>query len=189
MTEDEERKKLVNSLLDAQLEAQPTPGKYVRFVQGVMAIGCVAGAFLIAILLVTTGPPEPKTAAATQYSDTVPQATGPAAEDTNTGRVPDAAVAVYAVTDGEGATGADGTTNEEDGTGEEGATGEDGVAGEPVSESECESSDSAECETSTSILSEEAPWAFAIVALLVGAFLITGKTINLGKGTNSSSGA
>lgn len=147
----------------AKAAAPPEPPSWVQKWQMGFAGLLLVMAMGLAFYLVAEGPPAPKAPDATAATSTV----GGAEEE------PTAVASLTAAAEplpGEG----DGEAPAE---AEEGSSGED--------ESEGESSDS------LASLNEQAPWAFAIVALLVAAFLATGKTLSfagVGGGTKGAGG-
>lgn len=170
----------------------PEPPRWVQGWQMIFAAFCLLGGVAVALVLILHGPPAPKEAEATG-GDSNSQAAKAAPTGMALHR-PSAPVAVYVAAAGEETTPAGG-----EGGGETTPSGSDGgpstgAAGEPSSgsgqgssgcdsggDSECSESEPSESEPSDSLanLNEQAPWAFAIVALLVGAFLATGKTFNV----------
>jgi hypothetical protein len=138
----------------------PEPSLWVRIVQLAFAGLCFAGAIAVALVLVLHGPPAPKT-------PDEPSATS--GSEKTTVAEPNGGGLVTYVGDGEepGDESDPGTEGEPGGEGEPGSEG-----GEGGEESE------GSIDNSLADLNEQAPWAFAIVALLVGAFITTGKSLN-----------
>lgn len=156
---------LLKSVLDVQLKAMPSPSKGVRVAQLLLALVCISGAMFVAFWLVVEGPPTPKTS--TEES----------------GSKPAAAVALASSPAADSGSGSNGSAP--NGSGDAGSNGSSGSStsdGEP-SEPQCPASaDQCPEDESTSSLNEEAPWAFAIAALLVGAFLAAGQSLGFGGG-------
>jgi hypothetical protein len=137
----------------------PEPPAWVRAFQMALAVLCIAGAFAVAIILVTQGPPAPKPPEESNNASGSTKTTSAAPRQS--------ALITYAATEDE-------SSSEEEG-GEESEEG----AGEPEGS----------IPDSLSNLNEQAPWAFAIVALLVGAFIATGKSLNFSGTKQGSPGA
>jgi hypothetical protein len=156
----------------------PKPPGWVQGLQMAFASFCLLGGVAVALVLILHGPPAPKEAEATGGANS--QAAKAGAAGTALHRQP-APLSVYVAAGDEETTPAGGEGRAD--------TTPSGEGGEPSpgsgSESgECDSSGESECgesEPSDSLanLNEQAPWAFAIIALLVGAFLATGKTLNV----------
>ena len=162
----------------------PEPSLWVRIVQMVFAGLTLGGAVAVALLLILHGPPAPK------------EPEGPEGESgSKTAKTTSAAasgsVATYLVAssdepapaaDGEGGAPASGGSGGEPAAGSDQGSGEGDEGG-----GESEGSEESESSTADSLanLNEQAPWALAIVALLVGAFIATGKSLNF-NGTQQS---
>lgn len=134
----------------AKATAPPEPPSWVQRWQMIFAGLLLVMAMGLAFYLVAEGPPAPK----------APDAT---AEASNSDGGEEEPTAVASLT-------AEAEPLPEEDEGDDPAESEEGSADE--GESEEESSDS------LASLNEQAPWAFAIVALLVAAFLATGKTLS-----------
>jgi hypothetical protein len=134
----------------AKATAPPEPPAWVQKWQMGFAGLLLVMAMGLAFYLVAEGPPAPK-------------APDPTAESSTSGGAEQEPTAVASLT-------AEAEPLPEEGEGEGPAEGEEGPS--EGDESEEESSDS------LASLNEQAPWAFAIVALLVAAFLATGKTLS-----------
>jgi hypothetical protein len=139
--------------------ATPEPPLFVRLTQLLLAAVALGGALAIALILVLSGPPAPKVPTGGEEAGTT------------------------SAVEGEGTAGAfsgSGTTARalvsESGEGGEAEGGAEGQSGEEEEEAE----DGGE---SLADLSKQGPWAFAIVALLVAAFIATGKSLNFSGGT------
>ncbi len=150
------------------------PPRWVQGCQMLFAALCLAGGIAVALVLILHGPPAPKEAEAT--GETSSSATAKTHESGVALHPAPASAAVYVGTAGEeaAAAGSEGSVTCESSGGSE--CGES----EP-SESEPSQPEASESEPPDSLanLNEQAPWAFAIVALLVGAFLATGRSLNV----------
>ena len=140
--------------------APPEPPAWVQKWQMGFAGLLLVMAVGLAFYLVAEGPPAPK----------APEATAEASTSGGTGEEPTAV-----------ALAAEAEPLPDEGDGEDPAEGEGGSS--DGDESEEESSDS------LASLNEQAPWAFAIVALLVAAFLATGKTLSFAGVSGGQKGA
>lgn len=140
----------------ANANRPPEPPKWVQKAQIALAVVLFLGAFWIAHQLVTDGPPPPKT----------PESSTETAQQASDGEKKTALLMAAgtdpAQPDGGGGNGSGTVDPNQADDGESGGAEEEG-------------SSSGE---SLASLNEQAPWAFAIVALLVGAFLATGKTLS-----------
>jgi hypothetical protein len=134
----------------AKASAPPEPPSWVQRWQMIFAGLLFITAMGLAFYLVAEGPPAPKAPdAATEASDS-----GGAEEE------PTAAAFLTAEAE----------PLPEEGEGEDGGEADEGSGDEDESEEESGAS--------LASLNEQAPWAFAIVALLVAAFLATGKNLS-----------
>jgi hypothetical protein len=168
---------LLASVLDFHLQAAAAPSEKDRKWQRALSFLCVAGAFFVAIWLVTSGPPTPK-------SDESASSKTAAKE---------VSIALAAVPSDGNASG--GSSGDEAGQGGQSGQSPESSAGD---EPECQPpeddgsgdeacGDEGEGEgEATSSLNGEAPWVFAIVALLVGAFLASGQSLGFGSGAKPS---
>ena len=167
--EEEGRKRLIGELIQFNLEAAPEPPGWARGVQLFLALLCIVGAFGIAAYMVCEGPPAPKAAEVGEDGggdesgaeagigalavSSAPPETAPSPGNPTTPNAPDSSGGAPPGGDAGGTDGSEGQ--------EEGATGTD---------------------DETASLNEEAPWAFAIVGLIVGAFLAAGQSLGFGSG-------
>ncbi|HET8955349.1 MAG TPA: hypothetical protein VFN18_06800 [Solirubrobacterales bacterium] len=140
----------------AKASAPPEPPSWVQRWQMIFAGLLFITAMGLAFYLVAEGPPAPK----------APDAATEASDSESTKEEPTAAAFLTAEAE----------PLPEDGGGEagEGETEEGETEEGPSEEGESEEESGA----SLASLNEQAPWAFAIVALLVGAFLATGKNLS-----------
>lgn len=161
-------RELVNAAIEANT---PEPTAWVRAVQLLLAATALGGAIAIALILVLTGPPAPKeaTAEGTGSGGTVSSSTKSSLHRSAESNA--AAPLAVATRLAEGESGESSGGGETEG----GEAGESGEGGEAESAGESESEEGGE---SLANLSKQGPWAFAIVALLVAAFIATGKSLN-----------
>lgn len=158
----------------AKASAPPEPPGWVQKWQMLLAAICLVGAIGFAFVLLLKGPPAPKTPdGAGNGSDTN------AASGQEAGTGAGVATAAFVADPAPG--------GDDDGA----ASGSTGTSGSTPSDAEDDDGESTEDEPETvtadslANLNDQAPWAFAIVALLVGAFIATGKTLNFGGGGGS----
>lgn len=181
-------------LLKAVADANrpPNPPEWVQEIQMLLAGLLFLFAFAFAFLLVLKGPPAPKAAEGSDDKSTPAAITGPSGPTTGMSGPTTSAFQLTA----EGEPPAPGTTGEggvspgdspEPGTPGTTEPGKEGEPTEPEGSGTTEKSEEGEGEDSLASLNEQAPWAFAIVALLVGAFLATGKTLSF-SGVSSGRG-
>jgi hypothetical protein len=130
----------------------PEPTAWVRAVQLLIAAAAMGAAIAVALILVLQGQPAPNEPAEAG-AQSQEQSGAPRSQGSETG-MNTSAPAVYRF------------------VGEAGAAG-----GETEPEAEGESASEGESE-SLANLSKQGPWAFAIVAMLVAAFVATGKSLN-----------
>lgn len=154
---------LLANVLDFHLQASSSPSKTDRKWQRGLGLLCIAGALFVAIWLVIAGPPTPKTSEA---------------ESADAAKVTGVDTALTAATTpGDAAPGGDSTPG-----GTPGQSSDDSEPDQPTppdQDSEGSGESEGEADT-TSSLNGEAPWVFAIVALLVGAFLAAGQSLGFG---------
>jgi hypothetical protein len=169
-------RKFLTQALEFELKAAESVDKELRWGQWALGVLCVLGAFGLAFVLVLAGPPSPETASKAQYSQSMPSATGEATatpvgelalltNDTSTGTTDPPPPSEEVQEDSPP------TSPEGDSPGD--ATEDSGAPEESEEDGD---------ETATAVLDEQAPWVFAIVALLVGAFLAAGQSISFGGG-------
>lgn len=162
----EEHVKLAAAALAA---TAPNPKEWVQKVQMWIAFGVLVAAFGLAGLLVLHGPPAPK-AASGEVTEKTESVSGGKTTETETTRSGVVGVPIK--------TPAAASTGEGEGEGE-------AAAGTTEASSSGGGSEEGE---SLANLSKQGPWAFAIVALLVGVFLATGKSMTVG-GPRSGDGS
>jgi cobalamin biosynthesis Mg chelatase CobN len=152
----------------------PEPSLWVRIVQMMFAGLSFGGAVAVALILLLHGPPAPKEPEAPEGNS------GSKTTKTTSGNATSAASesVTYVVASSDGSTSAAGNGGGSSASGDwgdESSTGDDQGSGDADGDSEESESSTAD---SLANLNEQAPWAFAIVALLVGAFMATGKSLN-----------
>lgn len=149
----------------------PEPSLWVRIVQMVFAGLTLGGAVAVALLLILHGPPAPK-------EPEGPEGDSGSKTAKTTSTAASGSVATYLMaSSGESAPAADGgggapASGDSGGEPPAGTDQGSGEGDEGGGESEGSTADS------LANLNEQAPWAFAIVALLAGAFIATGKSLN-----------
>ena len=177
----------------AEANRPPSPPEWVQESQMLLAAVLFLLAFGFAFLLVLKGPPAPKAAEGSDDKSTPATITGPSGPTTGPSGPTTSAFQLTAEGEPPPAEGDEGGGVAPGDSPETGTTGttEPGKEGEPVEEPAggdgTEKSEEGEDEDSLASLNEQAPWAFAIVALLVGAFLATGKTLSF-SGVSSGRG-
>jgi hypothetical protein len=168
-----------NPVAAALAAAAPSPTTWAQKAQMGIAFIALTLAFGLAFVLVLKGPPSPKAATVNLTEKTENESGETTAATTRTGVV--------------GAQLATATVPAAAPAGEEaqaeGEGGEEGTipAGGATTASAGEASEGGEEGESLANLSKQGPWAFAIVALLVAAFVATGKSLSV-VGTKSGSG-
>jgi hypothetical protein len=154
----------------------PNPPSWVQKWQIFLALASFVGAFAVALVLILHGPPAPKTPEASD-SEATPSSK-PSGQPTS--------IVLTAAGDSAPQQGDSGNQSGSSGSSGEPApdnSGEPSTSGEPPESDQGqgdEESEEGSSADSLANLNEQAPWAFAIVALLVGAFLATGKSLNFG---------
>jgi hypothetical protein len=168
-----DQKKLAAAALAA---TAPTPPAWAQWGQMVLALLALMGAFGIAGILVIGGPPAPE-AATVKLTETKKNEAGETTETTTRTGVVGAQV-----TGTEASSPVVEETPEITAKEKEEKEEEDGVETPSGGEESkpAEETETAEEGESLANLSKQGPWAFAIVALLVGAFIATGKSLNVG---------
>jgi hypothetical protein len=143
---------LLEGVLKMHLQAASSPSKGIRAAQVLLALICVVGAFVVAVRLVKQGPPAPKATVAVEEAQQ---------------EAPKTAALITSAAGHANASSAQGAGS--------------GTA-EGETEGDSSSGTAPEEEDSTSSLNEQGPWAFAIVALVIGAFLAAGQSLSFGSG-------
>ncbi len=157
MTNGDPAHPLTKALADAT--KPPEPPRWVRFAQMGLAALSFGGAFAVALILLLHGPPAPKT-------PEEPNGTSGSGQTTSAPSTGGGSITYVAAEEG----GSSGGTEE--------GGGESGEEGGGESEEEGGGESEGAIPDSFANLNEQAPWAFAIVALLIGAFIATGKSLN-----------
>jgi hypothetical protein len=160
--------------------ATPEPTRFVRVAQLILAAVSLGGAMAIALILVLGGPPAPKEPTGAESAESASAVEGEAKSNALSGTGATATTLVGDATGEAEAEGGEATGSNESTEGGEAEGGSsEGGAEDQSGEEEAEGGGE-----SLADLSKQGPWAFAIVALLVGAFIATGKSLNFsGKST------
>lgn len=186
---DQETKDAIQKILQAQSGTGESPDRTLRKAQMWLGAACMLAAFVLAFVLISKGPPAPNSA--------VKEETLAEAVTAGASAAPQPATEAGANSSSEGASGASSTgaallaadppagqeaggpaPGDDTGTGDESSGSEPAPGGE---EPAVETPSPEGLDALTSHLDEQAPWVFAIIALLVGSFLTAGQSISFGK--------
>lgn len=188
--------RLLAAALEAPDQASESP-KWVQKWQMFLALLCILIAGAVSMYMLVEGPAAPREPEGNGAATSAEQSGG----DSGDSALNSSEQVRFAVADeptpgagtAPGDTPAPGDSTEPDGSsgtpdgdstqeGEEGEEGEEGGAAGSGSEPD----DSAGTAEALANMNDQAPWAFAIVALLVGAFIATGKSFNFNGAKESS---
>jgi hypothetical protein len=175
----------------ANANPAPQPPEWVQESQMALAALLFLLAFALAFLLVFKGPPAPKASEGSEGGTAPTKTTGPSGQSGPSGPSGPTTSALHltaasepAPGSGEGGSSPGDSPAPGEGGGapgeEPGGEGTTDEATDGTTDGATDGADEGSSTDSLASLDEQAPWAFAIVALLVGAFLATGKTLSFG---------